>query len=71
MGLRQLGFALNVYDEPLSIFLRTNLADMYSRITVILMNGAGVPLGKREVNLLETVSQMPTLQASILKCLSE
>ena len=45
MGLRQLGFALNVYDGPLSIFLTTNFADMYSPITVVLMNGAGEPLG--------------------------
>ena len=55
MGLRQLGFALNVYDGPLSIFLTTNFADMYSPITVIFMNGAGEPLGKREVNLLSLI----------------
>ena len=29
MSLRQLGFALNVYDGPLSIFLTTNFADVY------------------------------------------
>ena len=63
MSLRQLGFALNVYDGPLSIFLTTNFADMYSPITVILMNGAGEPLGKREVNLLDNEPHMPTLQA--------
>ena len=63
MSLRQLGFALNVYDGPLSIFLTTNFADMYSPITVVLMNGAGEPLGKREVNLLDNEPCMPTLQA--------
>ena len=63
MSLRQLGFALNVYDGPLSIFLTTNFADMYSPITVVLMNGAGEPLGKREVNLLDNEPHMPTLQA--------
>ena len=29
MSLRQLGFALNIYDGPLTIFLTTNFADMY------------------------------------------
>ena len=67
MSLRQLGFGLNVYDGPLSIFLTTNFADMYSPITGILMNGVGVPLGKREVNLLDDEPQMSMLQASILK----
>ena len=43
MSLRQLGFALNVYDGPLSIFLTTNFADMYSPITVVLMNGCTPP----------------------------
>ena len=62
MSLRQLGFALNVYDGPLTIFLTTNFADMYSPITVVLMNGAGEPLGKREVNLLDNEPCMPTLQ---------
>ena len=41
VGLRQLGFALNIYDGPLTIFLTTNFADIYSPITVTLMNGAG------------------------------
>ena len=41
----------------------TNFADMYSPITVILMNGAGEPLGKRECNLLDNEPHMPTLQA--------
>ena len=36
---------------------------MYSPITVVLMNGAGEPLGKREVNLLDNEPRMPTLQA--------
>ena len=63
MSLRQLGFALNMYDGPLSIFLTTNFADMYSPITVVLMNGAGEPLGKREVNLFDNEPCMPTLQA--------
>ena len=63
MSLRQLGFALNLYDGPLSIFLTTNFADMYSPITAVLMNGAGEPLGKREVNLLDNEPHMPTLQA--------
>ena len=63
MSFRQLGFALNIYDGPLSIFLTTNFADIYSPITVILMNGAGEPLGKREVNLLDNEPCMPTLQA--------
>jgi hypothetical protein len=63
MSLRQLGFALNVYDGPLTVFLTTNFADVYSPITVILMNGAGEPLGKREVNLLDNEPCMPTLQA--------
>ena len=53
MSLRQLGFALNLYDGPLTVFLTTNFADIYSPITVMLMNGAGEPLGKQEVNLLE------------------
>jgi len=30
MSLRQLGFGLNVYDGPLTVFLTTNFADMYS-----------------------------------------
>ena len=63
VGLRQLGFALNIYDGPLTIFLTTNFADIYSPITVTLMSGAGQPLGKREVNLLHSVPCMPTLQA--------
>ena len=63
MSLRQLGFALNLYDGPLSTFLTSNFADTYSPITVILMNGAGEPLGKREVNLLDNEPCMPTLQA--------
>ena len=63
MSLRQMGVALNMYDGPLTIFLTTNFADMYSPITVILMNGAGEPLGKREVNLLDNEPCMPTLQA--------
>ena len=63
MSLRHLGFVLNVYDGPLSIFLTTSFADMYSPIAVILMNGAGEPLGKREVNLLDNEPHMPTLQA--------
>ncbi len=63
MSLRQLGFALNGYDGPLPIFLTTNFADMYSPITVVLMSGAGEPLGKREVNLLDNEPRMPTLQA--------
>ena len=63
MSLRQLGFALNVYDGPLTVFLTTNFADMYSPITATLMNGAGEPLGRREVNLLDNVPHMPTLQA--------
>ena len=62
MSLRHLGFAMNIYDGPLSIFLTTNFADMYSPITVTLMNGAGEPLGKREVNLLDDEPDMPTLQ---------
>ena len=62
-SLRQLGFALNLYDGPLTVFLTTNFADMYSPITATLMNGAGEPLGKREVNLLQSVPCMPTLQA--------
>ena len=33
---------------------------MYSPITVILMNGAGKPLGKRDVNLLDNEPHMPT-----------
>ena len=28
MSLRQLGFALNVYDGPLTVFLTTNFADI-------------------------------------------
>ena len=63
MSLRQLGFALNVYDGPLTVFLTTNFADMYSPISVILMNGAGEPLGKRDFNLLDNEPCMPTLQA--------
>jgi len=63
VGIRQLGFALNIYDGPLTIFLTTNFADIYSPITVTLMNGAGEPLCKREVNLLQSVPCMPTLQA--------
>merc|ERR1712023_288098 len=52
-SLRQLGFALNIYDGPLTIFLTTNFADVYSPITATLINGAGEPLGKRTINLLE------------------
>ena len=63
MSLRLQGFALNVYDGPLSIFLTCNFADTYSPITATLMNGAGEPLGKRAVNLLEDCPRMPTLQA--------
>ena len=63
VSLRQLGFGLNVYDGPLTVFLTTNFADMYSPIAVTLMDGAGEPLGRREVNLLQRVPRMPTLQA--------
>ena len=54
VGLRQLGFGLNVYDGPLTIFLTTNFADMYSPIAVTLMDGAGEPLGRGDINLLRT-----------------
>ena len=37
MSLRQLGFALNVYDGPLSVFLTTNFADMW-RCAVCIWN---------------------------------
>ena len=37
--------------------------NLYSPITAVLMNGAGEPLGKREVNLLDNEPHMPTLQA--------
>ena len=70
MSLRQLGFGLNVYDGPLTVFLTTNIADMYSPIAVTLMNGAGEPLGRREVNLLQSVPRMPTLQA-MHRCLAK
>ena len=70
VGLRQLGFGLNVYDGPLTVFLTTNFADMYSPIAVTLMNGAGEPLGRREVNLLQSVPRMPTLQA-MHRCLAK
>jgi hypothetical protein len=63
MSLRQLGFGLNIYDGPLTVFLTTNFADTYSPITVVLRNGAGEPLGKRSINLLESVPHMPTLQS--------
>ena len=33
VGIRQLGFALNIYDGPLTIFLTTNFADIYSPIS--------------------------------------
>jgi len=62
-SLRQLGFALNVYDGPLTIFLTTNFADVYSPISATLINGAGEPLGSRTINLLDDVPVMPTLQA--------
>ena len=35
MSLRQLGFALNVYDGALSVFLTTNFADMWRCVTCI------------------------------------
>ena len=62
VSLRQLGYALNVYDGPLSIFLTTNFADTYSPITVTLMNGAGEPFGTRSVNLLADCPSMPALR---------
>ena len=62
VGLRQLGYALNVYDGALSIFLTCNFADTYSPITVTLMNGAGEPLGTRNVNLLADFPRMPCLK---------
>ena len=36
---------------------------MYSPITAVLINGAGKPLGKRDVNLLDNEPHMSTLQA--------
>ena len=63
VSLRQLGFGLNVYDGPLTVFLTTNFADMFSPISVTLMNGAGEALGRREVNLLQSAPCMPTPQA--------
>ena len=60
MSPRQLGFVFNVYDGQLTVFLNTIFADMYSPITVIIMNGAGDPLGQREVILLENEPCMPT-----------
>ena len=63
VSLRQLGFALNVYDGPLSIFLTCNFADTHSPTMTTLTNGAGEPLGKRAVNLLDDCPRMPTLQA--------
>ena len=73
INLTQLGFAFNVYDGPLTVFLTTNFADMYSPITVIIMNGAGEPLGQREVNLLDNEPCMPTLSlmttsSSVMLC---
>ena len=62
-SIRQLGFALNLYDGPLTIFLTTNFADTYSAITATLINAAGKPLGTRKINLLKNVPDMPTLQA--------
>ena len=62
VSLRQLGYALNVYDGPLSIFLTCNFADTYSPITATLMNGAGEPLGQRSINLLTDCPRMPCLR---------
>ena len=62
VSLRQLGYALNVYDEPLSFFLTCNFADTYPPITVTLMHGAGKPLGKRSINLLADCPRMPCLR---------
>ena len=55
MSLRHRGFAMNIQDGPLTVFLTTNFADTYSPITVTLVNGAGEPLGSRTVNLLQSM----------------
>ena len=59
ISLRQLGYALNVYDGPLSIFLTCNFADTYSPITTTPMNAAGDPLGQRSIDLLTDCPHMP------------
>lgn len=60
--LRHFGHAMNLHDGSLSVFLTTNFADTYSAFTVALMNGAGEPLGRRTVNLLEDAPDMPPLR---------
>ena len=62
VSLRQLGYAFNVYDGPLSSFLTCNCAGSYSPITATLMNGAGEPLGQRSINLLNDCPRMPCLR---------
>ena len=61
VSLRQLGYGLNAYDGPLSVFLTTNFADTYSPITATLMAGPGVPLGTRSINLLADSSRFARL----------
>ena len=46
----------------MSIFLTCNFTDTYSSITATLMNGAGAPLGQRNINLLADCPRMPCLR---------
>ena len=62
MTLRHSGFAKNVHQGSLQLFLTTNLADTYSPIVVALRDGAGEPLGARRVDLSQDAPGMPTLQ---------
>ena len=64
MSLRHLGFALNIYDGPLSVFLTTNFADTYSPITATLMAGPGTPLGRRSISLLADSSRFASCTAN-------
>ena len=65
-NLRQLGFGLSMYDGPLIAFLTTNFAEVYSPLAVTLVNGAGAPLGKRDVSKLQSSPDMPTVQAMLV-----
>ena len=57
---RHMGQAMNERFGPFSTFFTTNFADTYSVLTVVLAQGAGAPLGRREGHLLQDSPDMPT-----------
>ena len=59
---RHMGQAMNEKFGPFSAFFTTNFADTYHVLTQVLAQGAGEPLGRRSLNILQDSPPMPTSQ---------